>query len=70
MILKDLLTRLATGELSNLAWADNGNIKQDKLDTTVKMVNEVLNRIYSQFYLKYDHIFVELQKGKMRRKTE
>lgn len=64
MILKELLTRIATGELSNLAWADNGNIKQDKLDTTVKMVNEVLNKIYSQFYLKYDHIFVELQKGK------
>ena len=49
MILKDLLTRLATGELSNLAWADNGNIKQDKLDTTVKMVNEVLNKLYSKF---------------------
>lgn len=64
MTLKELISRLAYGELSNLSWSYNGTIKEDKIVPLVQFINETLNKLYSKFYCKQDSILLEPVDGK------
>lgn len=62
MNLPDLYKRLALGELSNLAMADNGDILEDEREKVVLHANEALKQLYTKFQLKDETLFLE-QKG-------
>lgn len=64
MTLKELMSRLALGELSNLTWVDNGVIRPERKVDTTKLINEVLNKLYARFYLNVDSILLEPVDGK------
>lgn len=69
MTIKELLKFISISELSNLSLVDNTEecgIKEDKQQTIVEFVTEALNKLYSNFYLKEDSIYVEIIDGKTR----
>lgn len=69
MTIKELLKFLSVSELSNLSLVDLNEecgIKKDKQHSVVEFVHEALNKLYSNYYLKEDSIFVEIIDGKTR----
>lgn len=69
MTIKELLKFISISELSNLSLVDNTEecgIKEDKQQTIVEFVTEALNKLYSNFYLKEDSIYVEIIDGKTK----
>lgn len=64
MKISNILTALATGELSNLFLADNKlTIKPDKIDRVVSTLNLGLTDIYTRFFLKRKVICIDLNKN-------
>ena len=62
MILKEYLTKLAYGTLSNL-WGNStikGEIPEDKIPLVINAINDGLLRLYTLFPLKENGVFVEL----------
>lgn len=66
MNLTDLYSRLALGELSNLAMAEGGEILEDEQAKIVMHANASLKRIYSRFCLKTADLIL-IQKGYLTR---
>lgn len=59
MIVDELLTKLAYGELSNLAMSKGGFIIEEKHPVIINHANEGLLRLYSQFILKESELLLE-----------
>lgn len=62
MILKEYLTKLAYGTLSNL-WGNStikGEIPEDKIPLVINAINEGLLRLYTLFPLKENGLYLEL----------
>lgn len=71
MTLKELIKFLSVSELSNLSVTkgtkDNEyGIRADFLDSLVNFIYEGLNKLYSNYYLKEDSIYVEIIDGKTK----
>ncbi len=63
MKVSDLFTRLALGELSNLALASNGVISLEKQPTIVMYANEALLRLFTRFLLCEKDLILEMRDG-------
>lgn len=63
MKVSDLFTRLALGELSNLALARNGIISPEKQPTIVMYANEALLRLFTRFLLCEKDLILEMRDG-------
>lgn len=64
MILSELFTRLALGELTNLGLAEGGVIEAGKKPQIVLHANDALKRIYTRFLLKEDTLFIDMIAGR------
>lgn len=63
MNVSDLFTRLALGELSNLALAGSGVISLEKQPTIVMYANEALLRLHTRFLLREKDLILEMRDG-------
>lgn len=63
MLLSDLFTRLARGELSNLSMSCDGVLNQSKYATIVDYANEGLLRLHTRFNLMERDLMLELVEG-------
>jgi len=59
MILEDVFTLLAHGELQNLSMAKGGGIIEEKQPVIVTHINDALMRLYSRFVIKENELLLE-----------
>ena len=63
MTLRELFSKLAAGELSNLAMADGGVLQQHAFPAVVDYTNEALLRLHTRFPLNEKDVLVEMVEG-------
>lgn len=64
MNLQECLDKLARGKISNLAFCENGKVKEKFIPKVVDAINEAITRLYSQFPIKEKAVLVELYEGR------
>lgn len=64
MTLEECLKRLARGKLSNLAVAQNGEIRDEAKKKVIDAVNEAITRLYTSFVIKEKSLVVEVYEGR------
>lgn len=65
MNLGELKRQLAFGELSNLIWAVNGVIQEDRVKYVEEFIKETLDILYERFHLKTKSVYLEPIEGKV-----